>query len=323
MCLLSWHHECYSFGKLFFSSLFSGLDRAQIHGIALAGLVANIKIARDISDDPPVFKMAQLAREYAERLAELGQSDTEVHSTRLRERLLEECPELEHVGTQGQDILVAFRKDIDFSIRKDIRNFDSEGINLAEAAEIVRQDMFQIPARDSSDMSNINQLSSVPTSLITLLKMIINGPASRSADSADVDVILLSLAQLISFHAVKRTRNGLIKRHDKSRESPAPIFVAAKLYGETRKKDLVDVAYRLGLSISYDRLQTILTEKANDACDLYHTEGVVCPLELRRNLFTTAAVDNIDHNLSSTTSTGSFHGTAISLIQHPTRENEG
>ena len=32
--------------------------------------------------------------------------------------------------------------------------------------------------------------------------------------------------------------------------------------------------------------------------------------------FTTAAVDNIDHNLSSTSTNDSFHGTGISLFQH-------
>ena len=40
-------------------------------------------------------------------------------------------------------------------------------------------------------------------------------------------------------------------------------------------------------------------------------------------MFTTAAVDNIDHNPSSTTSSDSFHGTAISLVQHPTVEETG
>ena len=35
------------------------------------------------------------------------------------------------------------------------------------------------------------------------------------------------------------------------------------------------------------------------------------------------AINNIDHNPSSTTSQGSFHGTAISLVQHPTSENPG
>ena len=49
----------------------------------------------------------------------------------------------------------------------------------------------------------------------------------------------------------------------------------------------------------------------------YENERVVCPSKLRGELFTTGAVDNIDHNTSSTTSQSSFHGTAISLVQHP------
>ena len=38
---------------------------------------------------------------------------------------------------------------------------------------------------------------------------------------------------------------------------------------------------------------------------------------LLNGLFTTAAIDNIDHNPSSTSSHDSFHGTGISLFQHP------
>ncbi|CAG9816544.1 unnamed protein product [Phaedon cochleariae] len=81
----------------------TGSDRARAHGIALAGLIANMKTAKEVSDEMPVFKMAHLAREYSERLAEMDQPTLDVHSTRLRERLLEECPELEHVGTQGPE----------------------------------------------------------------------------------------------------------------------------------------------------------------------------------------------------------------------------
>ena len=55
----------------------------------------------------------------------------------------------------------------------------------------------------------------------------------------------------------------------------------------------------------------------------YERDGVVFPPKLRKGLFTSAAVDNIDHNPSSTISQGSFHGTAISLVQHPTNENLG
>ena len=44
------------------------------------------------------------------------------------------------------------------------------------------------------------------------------------------------------------------------------------------------------------------------------------PFQPENKRFTIAAVDNIEHNTSSTTS---FHGTSISLIQHPTVEGEG
>lgn len=50
---------------------------------------------------------------------------------------------------------------------------------------------------------------------------------------------------------------------------------------------------------------------------------MVCPSKLRKGLFTTAAVDNIDHNPSSTSAQDSFHGTAISLVQHPTTQESG
>ena len=57
---------------------------------------------------------------------------------------------------------------------------------------------------------------------------------------------------------------------------------------------------------------------ANSACEQFKNEDVVCPLKLRGGLFTTAAIDNIDHNPSATTAKDSFHGTGISLFQHPT-----
>ena len=49
----------------------------------------------------------------------------------------------------------------------------------------------------------------------------------------------------------------------------------------------------------------------------------MCPPKLHGSVFTSAAVDNIDHNPSSTTSRESFHGTGISLFQHPTYDGEG
>lgn len=51
-------------------------------------------------------------------------------------------------------------------------------------------------------------------------------------------------------------------------------------------------------------------------CDKYKEDNCVCPPNLKYGLFTTAAIDNIDHNPTSTSAKYSFHGTGISLIQH-------
>ena len=50
---------------------------------------------------------------------------------------------------------------------------------------------------------------------------------------------------------------------------------------------------------------------------------MVCPPKLLKGVFTTAAVENIDHHPSSVTAQGSFHGTGISLFRHPTSDAPG
>ncbi len=41
------------------------------------------------------------------------------------------------------------------------------------------------------------------------------------------------------------------------------------------------------------------TSVANSVCDLYDEQKVVCPVKLRKNVFTTGQMDNIDHNPSA------------------------
>ena len=51
--------------------------------------------------------------------------------------------------------------------------------------------------------------------------------------------------------------------------------------------------------------------------------GVIAPSCLCRGLFAVGAIDNLDHNPSSTTSTDSFRGTGISLFQFPAQVKTG
>ena len=76
-------------------------------------------------------------------------------------------------------------------------------------------------------------------------------------------------------------------------------------------------------ALSYDRVLEVSAQLGDAAFNKYVKDGVVCPQLLRRGLFTTAVMDNIDHNPTSTTSTTAFHGTSISVFQHPARDKKG
>jgi len=81
--------------------------------------------------------------------------------------------------------------------------------------------------------------------------------------------------------------------------------------------------FTLGLSISYDRVLEISTDFGGSVCEQYHQDQVVCLPNLRRGLFNTSAIDNIDPNLSSTSPTDALHDTGLSLFQHPSHQNYG
>ena len=91
---------------------------------------------------------------------------------------------------------------------------------------------------------------------------------------------------------------------------------------QTRESSLVDELYNLGLSISYDRVLEIENGLCVAECKRFSEEGLVCPPNLATGVFTTSAYDNLDHNPTATTSTESFHGTDISMFQHPSVENK-
>ena len=76
------------------------------------------------------------------------------------------------------------------------------------------------------------------------------------------------------------------------------------------------------MCISYDRLLNLTSDICNAICEQFRKDGVVCRPKLRCGVHTSAAVDNIDYNPTSTAK-DSFHGTGISLIQHPSSVSQG
>ena len=304
------------------------IDKDSIcQSIALAELVSFLEECRRDSDDNPVFKLSELSKMYATRLEQMGVNNSQrVHSTRLKERLIQHCPELTSYK-DGRDVLLAFSEDVAAVLKKATEiNGDSEAMLIAKTASIIRRDLLNMEKSTFHGTFETNcQETSVPQSLRSLIEMIMGGASIKTQTSNIVEnQAALTVSQLIRFNSVvRRRKDSQATYHSKDRETPLPAYLGLLVHAETRKKGLIDKLCDLGLSISYNRVLEISSEMGNRVGARFETEKAVCPSNLKLKLFTTSAVDNIDHNPSATTATGSLHGTAISLFQHPTRENHG
>lgn len=304
-------------------------DEARLHGIAFAELVAFMEDMR--SDGcAPVFKLADLADLYKTRLEQLGATvESRIHTTRLKLRLLSALPDL-RAYSKGRDMLLTFTEDIGDAVQKACaHDSDADALHLVRAAQVVRKEMFDTKFTFDGSFHPGCQKEAVPSSLLALVNMIQDGANIKHQThllNTPSTTAALTVSQLLFFNSVKHARaekSSRTVRHSHDRETPLPLYVALKVHAVTRKRELVDTLFHLGMCVSYDRLLQVSSDIANGVCQRFRLEDVVCPPKMYNGLFTTGAVDNIDHNPSSATAKDSFHGTGISLMQHRSHNNPG
>ena len=114
-------------------------------------------------------------------------------------------------------------------------------------------------------------------------------------------------------------------RHSAESETPLQVYLGILLHVKTRKKKLINNLSEMGVCISYYRVAEYEKSLAQTLCTQFKESDVVYPPKLQPNIFTSAAIGNIDHNATSSTVSNHFHGTSISLFQHPpgTLEKKG
>jgi len=295
--------------------------------LAFAQLVEYINEHKRDSSTKPLFKLADLVQKYRLRLQQLGENvECRINSTRLKERLLAHIPDLK-AEMDGNTVWLVFDKDIGTALSAACQfDADLEALHLANAAEIVRRDLFNFIEIGTGSPFNGTfakdcQVNSVPQSLLALIHMVLDGPSIDDQSTGVVTPAAHSIAQLVVYNAVKHGRkkngDGPVKiRHNVSQETPLPLYLAMKVHAETRNRDLIEHMFRLGLCVSYDRFLQVSAGLGNRISKHFDFDsGLILP-SLNKDAFTTAAIDNIDHNPSSAYSTDAFHGTAITLTQH-------
>ena len=260
---------------------------------------------------------------YKKRLIELGaHAPNRVHTTKLKNRIMAHFENIRDFK-EGNSSYLVFDADIGSAIKSVCdTDYDDEAFILSKAASILRRDIFSKENKEFDGNFTKNCLhDSLPQSLKSFVGMTLQGTDIKHKY---LEQSVLTVSQLLMFNSIKRQRKSTTSQyHSQLRETPLAIYLGMALHAKTRKKGIIDRMNELGLSISYNRVLALSTVMGNSVCTQYETDQVVCPPSLKKNVFTTSALDNIDHNPNSTTAEGSLHGTGISLFQHPTSSQHG
>jgi len=142
-----------------------------------------------------------LKKLYIERLQELGVPVTDVHSSRLKDRLCKNIARLNSYK-QGRECVLAFEDGIGQALVDLCKiNNDDDAICLARAADIIREQLFL-----NDDESTIGSQVVVPHSLVMLVRMILEGSSIQDQLDVAKNNFSQSIAELIKFNSVKHKR---------------------------------------------------------------------------------------------------------------------
>ena len=301
--------------------------KKQVHDQVLAELTLYMEQTEN-EDKGYIFKLADLANLYKTRVRELGgHTPDRVHTTKLKQRLMLHIENLKEFQDSNSHCYLAFDDDVRTVLKIFYeKSYDDETFVLSEGAKIIRRDILLEDSTFDGNFTRDCQQHFLPQSLKSFVDNILQG-SKISSSHKQLTQSTLTISQLIVQNSIKRIRKNLKTtneiHHSRARESPLEVYLGMLMHATTRKKCLIEKLHNLGISISYKLVMKLATTLGNNLLTHYNTVKIVCSPTLKSNVFTTAALDNKDHNPSSTTAEGSFHGTGISLFQHPTMKNPG
>ncbi|KAK4305062.1 hypothetical protein Pmani_023027 [Petrolisthes manimaculis] len=260
--------------------------------VELVAFIEDTLATREEQTSSPVFKLSDLVGLYNDRLAQLGVACPSVHATRLMDRVLARFPELE-VYEDGCDIFFIRSKDFDMQLWKAYGcDSESDAFTLAQAARIVRKEMMDTKPNFTDNIPE-NGEAVVPPSLITLVAMLLYGANITEQLLMTKTQALLSICQLLLYNSSYRSEKQTQTSQVKSCEPVLPLYLGILLHKNTQKRDLVKKFFDLGLSVSYDRVLEISTEKRAKICSYYEKLNSLQVPQLKKSKFVTSALKSI------------------------------
>lgn len=299
-------------------------DQQKTESRAFAETISFIESC--VEEGTYMFKLADLHKMYEDRLEELGHKQY-VHKTRFKYKLLNYYPDECQEQSDGKRTLLVFNKGLQSLLKETITtpDFEKDAMSMVQVAKCIRKEMFEceIQQFDGSFAGDCQQVA-VPNSLKVLVSMLLYGINIKDKNCVNSQVCL-TIGQLIRYNSKQKANTTVIEhpRHRKDKEMPLPLYIGLKVHTQTRSKKMVTQLHELGISVSYARVLELEDQLTNAVCERFANDGLVCPTQIRDGVYTAGALDNLDHNPTSATAEGSFHGTSISLFQMPTLSNPG
>ena len=265
------------------------------------------------SNEPSVFKLSELASLYSQRLVQLGILIPIVNKTRFKDKLLNYVPELSDF-LNGREVMLSFDKDVGPFISKAC--LYSDALLIEKTASLLRHEMLQCKSNFNGHFQKDYVDKCVPPQLMQFFDSSLTG-VKLGREGKKVSDEFIALAHLFQFNCHKSYKADVsFHRHSAQRETAFPVYLGLSVYSKYRKESLVNLLFENGLRISYDRVLEISNAVGESVVKTFQKNGTVCPLNVKKGIFTTSAIDNIDHNPTAATAKSSFHGTSISLFQH-------
>ena len=125
--------------------------------------------------------------------------------------------------------------------------------------------------------------------MVKLISIILEGGEPLRELSAGLQKVSGNFFQLIRFNSVKQKRRQRTQNfcHSKNNEPPLPVLIGLMVNVVAVKRKLVGQLAAEGVSISYDCDMNLRRSISNQVCMEYQVNGLLCPVDLKKNVFIT------------------------------------
>jgi len=183
-----------------------------------------------------VLKLSELTRLYATYLPkqeqQCPQPESQVHSTRFKERPPSNCPNVTAVS-HGRDVLMTFKDNVGIALQQAVDRSDLDAVHLMHTVKLLRNEIF---FKKCSFNGSLLENSKAVTSFAHICNYVTRGPGNVEVIDNEAAI---SLSQVILFNAVRPKRRKPTSSIDMSecqrstsvRHSPSlPVYIDVMLH---------------------------------------------------------------------------------------------